>query len=135
MPKTIPAEAYIPGVCNINRHEIAQRRKIGYIGTALLCVLLAVMLGLGLSRWYRVLLFFPASLAATGFLQAKNHFCVGYAAAGQQNATEGSTKATTIADTVAVAADKKRARKMNIQSFSFGLLVVVVSFIIPVFHP
>jgi len=51
-------------------------------------------------------------VSAIGFLQAKNKFCVGYAAAGLQNADEGSNDATKVLDTSAHTKDKQRTRKM-----------------------
>ena len=134
-PTTSPtADAYIPGVCNINTAEIAQRRKIGYIGTAIFVVLLIAMVALGLNRYIRIALLLPGILAASGFLQARNHFCVGYAGAGQQNASEGSTSASDILDAEAKAADKKRARTMNLQSVGIGVAAAAITLLIPVFN-
>jgi hypothetical protein len=127
------SDAYIPGVCNINHVEIAYRRKIGYIGLAVFIVLLAILLALPISRYTRIILFLPAFLGAEGFLQAKNKFCVGYAAAGKQNAAEGSDSALDIIEKEAIAKDKKRARQMNLQATAIGVIVTIVSLLIPVF--
>lgn len=119
------ADAYVPGVCNINREEIAYRRKwrnIGVIATVILAVLLVVISN---NRWLRLVVFLPAFIGAIGYLQTKNKFCVSYAASGLQNATDGSTHA----DKVAVAAhklDQAKARTMNIQATITALLVTAV---------
>lgn len=128
---TPQSNAYIPGVCNINTAEIAYRRKAGHLGVAIFVVLLAIMVGLGMSRWIRVALFLPAFLAAIGYLQAQKKFCVGYGAAGTQNATEGSAAATAITDKAALAKDKKRTREINLQSAAIGLIAAALTLVIP----
>lgn len=130
---TASSAAYVPGVCNINKAEISYRRKVGYISLAVLVVLVVIFLMFGLSRWYRLILFLPATLSASGFLQAKNHFCVGYGAAGKQNASDGSDKASRVADQEAITKDKKRASTMNRQSVAIGFVVTLLSLLMPVF--
>ena len=87
------SQAYVPGVCNINREEIAYRRKWGDIAAIVTVVLTVLLFVLSDNRWLRLIVFLPASLGAVNYLQAKNKFCVSYAAAGFQNAAEGSKKA------------------------------------------
>jgi uncharacterized membrane protein (UPF0136 family) len=119
-------QAYIPGVCNINRAEIASRRKAGYFGLSLLIVVAAVLFAVSANRWIRIVLFVPAFIAAIGYLQSKNHFCVSFAASGLQNATEGSDTATKIAGTAAHTKDKAKARRMNLQAAAFGLVIAAL---------
>ena len=71
------ATNYVPGVCNINTKEVAQRRKAGYFGLLLTIILLAALFGLDLNHYYRAVLFVPLFIAAIGFLQARHKFCVG----------------------------------------------------------
>jgi hypothetical protein len=123
--------AYIPGVCNINREEIARRRRIGHVGASVFVVLLLISVVLNTNRYVRIILLVPAMLAASGYLQARGHFCVGYAAAGQQNASEHSKTASPITDQSALAADKRRARKMNLQAFAFALVVTLLGVGLP----
>ena len=130
----VTADAYVPGVCNINTAEIAQRRKVGYVGATIFVVLLAVLVALPINRWVRMLLFLPSTVAASGFLQARNHFCVGYAAAGKQNAAEGSDSALEVIEQAAKAKDKQRARQMNLQAVGIGLVIALLTIAIPVFN-
>jgi len=123
--------AYIPGVCNINHDEIAYRRKAGRLGLAIFIVVFGFLALTDLSRYYRIILFLPALLAAFGYLQARNKFCVGYAAAGQQNAAEGSKKAVSINDKAALVADKRKARQINVQAFAVAMVVNVIAVILP----
>ncbi len=83
------------------------------------------------NRWVRLLLFVPAFIMAIGYLQAKNRFCVGYGAAGMQNAEAGSETATHIEDQVAVAQDKKRARQMNLHAAGLAVVAVALALLFP----
>jgi hypothetical protein len=123
--------SYVPGVCNINYEEIAQRRKAGHLGLGIFVVVFVALLFMNISRYYRIILFLPALLGAIGYLQARNHFCVGYAGSGLQNAEEGSDKATAIIEKEALAADKKKARQMNLQAIGIAFLITVIAVIIP----
>lgn len=118
--------AYIPGVCNINREEIAYRRKwrnIGAISTVVLAIILFVVSD---NRWLRLAVFLPAFIAAIGHLQAQNKFCVSYAASGLQNAAEGSTQANRVTK-AAHQLDRAKARKMNVQAALMALAITVLA--------
>jgi hypothetical protein len=123
--------AYVPGVCNINTEEIRSRRNVGRFGLGLFVVLLVVLLIANVNRWFRIILFLPGFLAAIGYLQANNKFCVGYASAGRQNAEEGSSKAKKIADEGALTTDKQRARMMNLEAFGIAVVATIVAIILP----
>jgi hypothetical protein len=69
---------YIPGVCNIGVGEIKKRRALGWIGLAATIVLWTTFIVLTSPAPWRLLLFVPALLAALGFLQSKQGFCVKY---------------------------------------------------------
>ncbi len=123
--------AYVPGLCNINHKEIALRRKAGFAGLGVFVVVLVVLLLLSASPWWRLLLITPAFVSAIGFLQAKNKFCVMYAASYQQNATEGSTSAKDVKDEESRKADARRARQINLQAFGIVIVVMVAVFLLP----
>jgi len=123
------ATNYIPGMCNINPQEIAKRRNIGYMGLVASALLLALFIGFDAPWWLRLIIFVPAFTGATGFLQAKNKFCVGFASANMQHADDG--EASKITDTKSLLLDKLKARKINMQSFAIALVVTVVTILIP----
>lgn len=131
MPNISNASAYIPGVCNINREEIAARRKAGYIGLSASVVVLALSFMLTDIRWWRVLVALPAFIAAIGFLQAKNKFCVGYGASGRQNAEPGSTQAHTVTSADALLKDKRRVQIMNMQAVVLALIITAMALLLP----
>ena len=121
---------YIPGVCNINTNEIARRRNAGYFGLALTVLFGAILFGLGVNRYFRIALFVPLFIMAIGFLQAKHKFCVGYGAAGLQNAEEGSENAATITDKSAKQKDKQKTQQLYIQALVLSLAVTLLSVLI-----
>ena len=124
MEKTID---YVPGVCNINHAEIAYRRKAGYVGLIITLVLFVVLYALNLNQWFRIVLFVPAFVAAIGYLQAKNKFCVAYGANGKQNASEESKGASAVTDKAAIVRDKIKARSMNLQATVIALGIALLA--------
>lgn len=122
--------AYVPGVCNINKNEIAYRRKSGYFGLAATAGMFLVLYFLNINELIRLVLFVPAYISAIGFLQAKNKFCVAYGASARQNATEKSSSATVVTDTVAILRDKIKARSLNIQAVIIALAVALLACLI-----
>jgi uncharacterized membrane protein len=117
--------AYVPGICNINREEVAYRRKWRNIGAATTIILAVLLFVLTSNRWIRLVVFLPAFIGAIGYLQTKNKFCVSYAASGLQNAAEGSPKADKVAE-AAHKLDQAKARKMNSQAAIAALLITVI---------
>ena len=120
---------YVPGVCNINKVEVRRRRNIGIAGLALLILLFVGMIGFKVPSPFRILLFVPAFLMTTGFLQAKNRFCVGYASASMHHTGE---RLEEIEEKMAIAADKAHARKMNLQVAGIAFVITVVLTIVPI---
>lgn len=121
------ASNYIPGVCNINRNEIAQRRKAGHIGLILLVFGLGILLVLNVTPWLRLVLVIPAMLMFIGYLQAKNKFCVGYGRAGLQNADGDDLAGKKVSDAFAVRADQKRSRVMNQQAACYAAALTLTT--------
>jgi hypothetical protein len=118
------SSTYIPGVCNINQDEIRKRRKIGLIGLAALLVSLAGLMLLKVPALVMLVLFLPAFLMAIGLLQAKNKFCVGYAAAGMRHTALAVEK---IDDDEAMHRDKARARSMNLQALGIAIAIALMA--------
>src|SRR5437879_5717519 len=101
----VEAAHYIPGVCNINPVEIRKRRVTGHIGLAITIILVALAISMHVSWMFRIIVIIPAFLSAIGYLQARNKFCVSFAAAKQQNADSGEI--VEITDKQALGLDKK----------------------------
>ncbi len=123
--------AYVPGVCNINTVEIARRRKAAYILLAVTVALAIPLLVFDVPQWLRIVLFFPVFLTVVCSLQVKYKFCVGYGAAGMQNATEGDKVAQDIVDAAAKKLDKDRTRKIKLQAAAIAAVITLVMALIP----
>src|SRR5262245_8514839 len=76
---------YVPGVCNIGRAEVRQRWLIGWVGLAATAVAWIACSAFEVAPLWRLALFVPASIAATGFLQAAWHFCATFGVLGLSN--------------------------------------------------
>lgn len=117
---------YTPGVCNLNPAETKRRRAAGYLGVGLAILVLVGFAALHLQPAFGLVLFVPAWLAAIGFLQAKNHFCVSFAASGIYSADD--TSKTAEVETAAHKQDQARARRLNLQALAIGVVGGVVGF-------
>jgi len=122
----IDTSNYIPGVCNINQEEIAARRMTGHAGVVLFIAIAAVLFLSHAEPLFRLFLFIPAFLAVIGYMQAMNSFCVRYAAAGKQNASNAHPGAQDINNPSAVGSDRQRALKMVIQSAVIAVLITII---------
>lgn len=116
-------------MCNINPAEIAKRKRIGYMGLAASALLFAVLIAFDTAWWIRLVIFIPAFTSATGFLQAKNKFCTGFASANMQHADDGES--VKITDAKSLLLDKLKARKINLQAFAIAFVVTVMTLLIP----
>ncbi len=118
---------YTPGVCNLNQPEVAYRRKAEYLGIGLGVVLLAVLLVTKAMPLAGLMMFVPVWLAAIGYLQAKNKFCVSYAASGVHSASAEYADTAKIVEEASRKLDKARARKMNTQALVAGVVGAVLT--------
>lgn len=120
---------YTPGVCNIGPEEIARRRNVGWIGFLVAAVLFALLYWTRVDAWWRLFIFFPALLSASGFLQAYFHFCAGFAKRGVFNfGPLGKTQ--TITDEASKAKDRSRGNKIMLYAALIGAAVAIVCVLI-----
>jgi hypothetical protein len=124
------ATAYEPGVCNIGPEEIARRRRAGHVGLFATIGLLAAFLLLDTHPLARLAVIVPATISASGYLQAHLKFCAGYGHLGVFNLGPlGDT--TTVTDTDAVARDRRRARQISLGSLAIGVGVGIAAVLMP----
>lgn len=133
LPKLQPVvveSQYQAGVCNIGPAEIARRRLFGHLGAVLSVVLLGVLIALHAAPITRLLVGLTAAGAASGYIQARLHFCANYGSRGVYNFGEvGHT--TGVTEREARARDRMRSAQIGLASLAIGLVVGVVAVLLP----
>lgn len=124
---TAPSQ-YVPGVCNIGPVEIARRRRSGWIGLLIAVVLLVSLLLVHAPAAFRLLLFFPVTVAASGFLQAYLHFCAGFGSRGLFNFDAKIGKTYSVEQVEYRAKDRRKAFQILGQSVAVGIAVAIICF-------
>ena len=121
---------YIPGVCNIGPQEIARRRRSGHFGLIVSIVVLAALIVVDAPPLLRLVVFIPAALSASGYLQAYLKFCAGFGQIGVFNfGDRGSSEH--VVDQAARAKDRAKAWQISIFSGLIGLAVAIVAVLLP----
>jgi hypothetical protein len=125
-------DQYIPGVCNIGRAEIRQRKLLGWLAlAATVGAWFALMVFQTAAAW-RLLLFFPASIAATGFLQAAWHFCATFGVLGLSNFGPNVGRTDTVEQAEFRRQDRRTALKIIALSALAGAVVATIAFCLPI---
>jgi hypothetical protein len=119
--------AYVPGVCNIGPAEIATRKRSAWGATVVGVAFLAFVLATDASAALRLAVFFPATLAAIGFLQAYYHFCVGFGFGGMYNVLKPAGVTERIDQAEYRAADKAKALKILGYAAVIGIIVAILA--------
>ena len=140
-PRLLAADAPLPqepaarsdyrsGVCNIGPAEIARRRRTGVMMTIITIALLAILVGVHAPTPFRILVFFTAAVAASGFLQAWLRFCAAFGWLGVFNFNEiGTTRS--VDDRDARAADRAKALRIGLACAVIGAVVTTIAFALP----
>ncbi len=122
---------YEPGVCNIGPDEIARRRRTGDVGLVATAAVVATLAAIDAPPLLRLLAAVPATISASGYIQARSRFCAAYGSLGVFN-LGGAGSTTEVADAEAHTRDRGRARHISLQSFAIGALVGVASALAPI---
>ena len=123
---------YIPGVCNIGKQGIAQRRMAGMVGIGAAVVIGAGLILVGAPRPWRLLVFFPAALGAIGLIQAHWHFCAALGLGGVFNFDGKTGRDDTPQQVGYRREDQKTALKIFALSGAIGAAVAVLLYVLPV---
>lgn len=122
-----PDDEYQPGSCNIGPADVRARARLGQVGVAVALLVAVLVASFASSPWWALLVAPPAYAGATGLLQARARFCVGFAAAGRYGfgASRGPTGRVT--DEAARAADRERARRLNSSAARWTIAVTALA--------
>jgi hypothetical protein len=121
---------YIPGICNIGPSEIQKRKQAGWIGLVFTIVFWLVFSILHVPSAWKLLLFFPATMSAIGFLQARMHFCAAFGMVGVFNFSLKVGKTDTVEQVEFRRKDKQKALQIIIYSAFIGIVVAVVGYLL-----
>lgn len=121
-------QGYMPGLCNIGPREIARRQLIGWWGLAATIVLWGSLYVLEIPRVWQLLLFFPASLSAIGFLQASFRFCATFGLKGLFNLGPELGSTESIKEIAYREIDRRRAWKIIFTSTLIGVAVALLGY-------
>ncbi len=123
----MPNEGYVPGVCNIGPAEIRRRRASGWAGLTAGLALAAGCFAFNVPAVWRTAVFFPATLAASGFLQAAQRFCAGFGLKSAFNfGPLGRTES--VADSASRAMDRRKALAVIGKSVAIGLAAAALAY-------
>lgn len=120
---------YIPGVCNIGPAEIKKRKQAGWTGLIATIALWAIFVWLDVPSIWRITLFLPAMMSATGFLQAYTHFCVYFGFANLFNFGDVG-KTDTVQQAEFRKKDRQKAWQIVTSSILIGTLIAYAGYLI-----
>ena len=112
-------QEYIPGVCNIGNSEMQKRWVIGRNATIACVLFLGLCFVFPIAPAWRLLVFFPATVAAVGFIQHAWHFCARFGLGGVFNFGPNVGKT----DTVEQAEYRKKDRRTALQIIGLSVLI------------
>ena len=126
-PASLPTDSsYVPGVCNIGPAEIARRRRTGVVMTIATVIVVAILVAVDAPPPLRLVVLFPAAVAASGFIQAWLRFCAGFGWLGVFNFGErGRTETVEAAE--ARRRDRSMATRIGLASGAVGALVALAA--------
>jgi hypothetical protein len=121
---------YIPGICNIGPAEIRRRRQSGWAGLAVTILLWGIFWILRVPAPWRLFLFLPATIGATGFFQAALHFCAGFGMRGVFNFGSEVGKTETIEQADFRLKDRRKSNLIFLYSVLVGVAVAIAGFLL-----
>lgn len=119
---------YIPGACNIGPAEIRRRRQSGWIGLGVTVLVWGAFLIFRAPAPWRLLLFLPAMLGATGFLQAAFHFCAAFGMRGVFNFGPEVGRTETVEQAEFRLKDRRKAGMIALLSALIGAATAIAGF-------
>lgn len=120
---------YVSGDCNIGPEEITRRRNFGWASLAITVIAFIILVWTDVNPWWRLLLFFPAAAAASGFLQAQFRFCSGFSRLGVFNFGPLG-ESHQVADDEARAKDRRRGNQISLYAAIIGAATAAIGVLI-----
>ena len=127
-----PPSGYQPGTCNIGPAETAARRRAGHIGALVTLIAFVFLIVVAAPALWRLLLFLPAATAASGYLQARLHFCANFGLRGVFNFSDRLRDTESVLAVEARARDRRKALQIIGMSVLIGGAVAIVALLLPI---
>ncbi|MEO5964568.1 MAG: hypothetical protein ABIR11_03815 [Candidatus Limnocylindrales bacterium] len=124
-------DGYVPGVCNIGPWEIRKRRTIGIVGFVTAAIAFAALVALHAPALSRLVLFLPLMGGTFSWLQARRHFCAGFAFARITNFGDADSTRRSVEDEAAHRADMAAVARMIRDAFLISLPITIVAVLLP----
>jgi len=121
---------YIPGTCNIGKAEIRQRQIVALIGLALSVSALIGFLSTKASPSIRLGIFLPLTIFSVGYVQSRKKFCLAFGFMGTFNFARLG-KMSKVVDKASLAADRKTAVIILLQSLGLSAAITAVIYFLP----
>ena len=121
---------YIPGTCNMGTMEIKRRTTAGWIGLWLTVVTIGLLWYTDANKLWRLPVFIPVVMGATGFIQAYSKFCV-YFGFGHIFNFGDVGKTDNVEQAENRAKDRVRAWQVLGLAVGVGLVVTSIIYLLP----
>lgn len=121
---------YIPGTCNIGTQEIARRYRIGFIGVFLTVILIIMIEMMEVHRLWRLTVIAPVAFSLTGFVQAKQRFCLAYGFSGVFS-VKGMRQLTKVRDHAFLKQDRQMATLLVARVVIGTCLITLLYYLFP----
>ena len=124
------SDHYIAGTCNIGKSEIRQRQIVALIGLALSVSALIGFITTQASPSVRLGIFLPLAIFSIGWVQSRKKFCLAYGFLGTFNFGRFG-KVSRVADKASLAADRKTAVSILMQSLGLAAILTLIVYLLP----
>ncbi|MEY4438107.1 MAG: hypothetical protein RL249_519 [Actinomycetota bacterium] len=124
------SDHYIAGTCNIGKSEIRQRQIVALIGLALSISALIGFITTQASPSVRLGIFLPLAIFSIGWVQSRKKFCLAYGFLGTFNFGRLG-KVSRVADKASLAADRKTAVSILMQSLGLAAILTLFVYLLP----
>jgi hypothetical protein len=121
---------YIPGTCNIGKNEIRQRQVVALIGLFLSVSALIGFITTKASPSVRLGIFLPLAVFSVGWVQSRKKFCLAFGFMGTFNFSRLG-KMSKVTDKAALAADRKTASIILLQSLGLAAVLTLAVYLLP----
>ena len=124
------SDQYIAGSCNIGKAEVRQRQIVALIGLFLSVSALIGFISSSASPSIRLGIFLPLTVFSIGWVQSRKRFCLAYGFLGTFNFGRLG-KISRVADKASLAADRKTAITILVQSLGLAAVLTLIVYLLP----